>query len=39
VVVKVLRTGLDRAGSEPQRVNRAGSISIIRRGRLLRDEY
>jgi hypothetical protein len=30
----VLRTDLDRAGSEPRGVSRAGSTSIIRGGRL-----
>jgi hypothetical protein len=35
----VLETGLGGTGSEPQGVGRAGSTSMIRRGRLLRDRY
>jgi hypothetical protein len=35
----VLGTGPGRAGSEPQGVGRAGSTSMIRRGRLSRDRY
>jgi hypothetical protein len=34
LIIKVLRTSLGKAGSEPQRVDRVGSMSMIRRGRL-----
>jgi hypothetical protein len=39
MIIKVLRTSLGRAGSEPQGFDRVGSTSMIRRGRLSRDKY
>jgi hypothetical protein len=36
---RVLRAGLDKAGSEPQGVSRARSISIIRMGQAIKDRY
>jgi hypothetical protein len=35
----MLGTGPDRAGSEPQGVDRAGSTSMIRRGQAIKDRY
>jgi hypothetical protein len=35
----MLGTGLGRVGSEPQRVDRAKSTSMIRRGQAIKDKY